>query len=253
MRVKSHGRDWDSKTRQSILKRSNTLKQDCVEETKITRRVFLPRIVSAILILIAGRGRASGQSGGKPVLRWESGHPERKAWSDELRQAVDNELSTLEKARDIQSFAPNYLSLSRAQRIEVWASIFVGMARFETVPPYDPTCHYREADGYDSIGLLQLSFRNQWFYGCESMSSATELEDPLTNIRCGVRVMAFLTDRDKVIASGSGKTSKGGASYWSTLRDGPRGRLTDIKNMVIRYEPPPRRPHVDTPHGDSFN
>ena len=110
---------------------------------------------------------------------------------------------------------------------------------------------YREKDGFLSIGLFQISYRNQWHYGLEPLASAKVLEDPLVNIRSAVKIMAYLVDKDGVIASGSGDNSLGGARFWSTLRDAaPRGRLAEIKRMVIRFDTP-RHDHLDIAHGDS--
>jgi len=212
-----------------------------------TRRGFLARLVSSFFVMIAGssvRRVAVAQSSGK-ALAWESGHPERRAWSDELRKAIRAHISSLENASDIQDFAPDYSRLSTQDRVDVWATLIVAMSRFES--KYDPTAIYPESFGVDSIGLLQLSYENETYYRLERLDrSARSLEDPLVNIRCGVKILAVLVKRDGVIASGTGSSSRGGARYWSTLRTD--GKLSDIQRIVRNFR---SRAHGDVPHGDS--
>lgn len=40
-------------------------------------------------------------------------------------------MSFLERASDIQDFAPGYQALSTDERVEVWASLFVAIAHYE--------------------------------------------------------------------------------------------------------------------------
>jgi soluble lytic murein transglycosylase-like protein len=171
-------------------------------------------------------------------LAWEIGHPERRAWSDELRRAVAASLPALEQATDVSRFAPNYTALSPSRRIEVWAALFVAIARFES--GYDPHNVYREPFGQDSVGLLQLSYEDQAAYRLEPLDRrAKSLEDPLVNLRCGVKILARLVRRDGLIAAGTSlKDARGGARYWSTLWPGPRHHLADIlaqTNRVVPY------------------
>lgn len=138
----------------------------------------------------------------------------------------------LEQASDITRFAPNYATLPPPRRVEVWAAIFVAIARYESA--YDPHNLYREPFGQDSVGLLQLSYEDQATYGLEPLDrQARSLEDPLVNLRCGVKILARLIRRDGVIAAGSSlKNARGGARYWSTLWSGPRHHLADIIALV---------------------
>jgi hypothetical protein len=215
-----------------------------------TRRGFLRRMAVSLLVLIAGRRAVpavAAASSGK-ALALEKGHPERKAWSDELRKTIRAQITTLETASDIEDFAPGYAKLSAQDRVDVWASLFVAIARFETTG-YDPKAIYHESSGIDSVGLLQVSYENEGYYGLERLNrKARALEDPLVNLRCGVKILAVLVDRDGVIASGTGSSSRGGARSWSTLR--PERKLSDIQ-QIVRNSTSPRR-HIDTPHADSM-
>ena len=164
------------------------------------------------------------------VLSWEGGHPERGAWSDELRSAIRPALANLELAQDIEKFAPNYKGLPESRRIDVWAALFVAIAYYES--GYDPRSIFKETSGQDSVGLLQLSYEDQKPYGLEPLDrKARSLEDPLVNLRCGVKIMAHLVARDRVIAGGSSlKDGRGGGRYWSTLWEGHH--LAGIQEMV---------------------
>lgn len=213
------------------------------------RRGFLRRVAVSFLVLIAGRSAAPGataQSSGK-VLVWENGHPERRAWSDELRRAIRSQIASLDKANDIEDFAPDYARLSTQDRVDVWAILVVAMARFET-DNYDPTAKRLESSGQYSVGLLQLSYENESAYGLERLDrEGKSLEDPLVNIRCGVKILAVLVAKDGVIASGTGSSSRGGAKYWRPLWSDRY--LSQIQRMVRNARAP--RSHGDIPHGDS--
>ena len=182
---------------------------------------------------------SSSQAAGKP-LAWEQGRPERKAWSDELRRAIGPNLVVLETATDITQFAPNYASLSKSQRLDVWAALFEAIVSFEDAT-FDPTKSVLEDKilnkktkkyytPYPSIGLFQLSYKEQSAYGWKEDMKSKYLEDPLANIRCGVKVLTYWVKHDHVIASGGDKDPRGGAQYWKVLREGHH--IKDIQKMV---------------------
>ena len=114
----------------------------------------------------------------------------------------------------------------------MWAALFAAIAYYES--GYDPHSIFKEASGQNSVGLLQLSYEDQRAYGLEPLDrKARSLEDPLVNLRCGVRIMANLVARDHVIAGGSSlKDGRGGGRYWSTLWEGHH--LAGIQAMVQR-------------------
>ncbi|HME59567.1 MAG TPA: hypothetical protein VKF63_14575 [Terracidiphilus sp.] len=188
--------------------------------------------------------QASAATSTEKPLTWENiNHPERKAWSDELRKAIEPNLRVLETANDITNFAPNYAILSEKQRIDVWASLFAAIASFED-PHYKTAASYTETKilnkktgkyytAFPSIGLFQLSYKEQTAYGWEHVDkNAKSLEDPLVNIRCGVKVLVHLVGRDHVIASGNAQNPRGGARYWSVLQEGKSHHLKEIQEMV---------------------
>ncbi len=186
----------------------------------------------------AGTAAASTATG-KP-LAWEEDHPERKAWSGILRKEIESNLQVLEKS-DIKEWAPNYENLSESQKIDVWASLFVAIASFEdpqfkTDTPYRETKILNKKTGkyytpFPSIGLFQLSYKEQTAYGWEHVDvKAKSLEDPLVNIRCGVKVLTQLVKQDGVIAVGGDHAPRGGARYWSVLQEGHN--INKIRDMV---------------------
>jgi len=162
-------------------------------------------------------------------LSWDT-KPERVAWSKELLNCIGGTLGMLEDG-DPEKFISGYTGLSEDGKIRYWSELIIAMAKFES--NLDPHCVYHEPPplGVDSIGLLQLSYEDQENYNLEPLSRTEKsLENPLINIRCAVIILSTLVSQDKVIASGSGKTSRGGARYWSVLREGHH--ITEIKNLV---------------------
>ena len=168
-----------------------------------------------------------------PPLAWESGHPKRAAWSRELRAGLTAELGRLDAAGDASSFCPPFAGLQPADKVEVLATLAVGVALFES--GYDPSQRYREPMGYDSVGLFQLSYEDR-FAWCTMDPVTRSLEDPLTNIRCAVPEMARLVSRDRTLAGGSTNAdARGLARYWSVVRRGPAHKLAEITAITRRH------------------
>ena len=145
-------------------------------------------------------------------LSWESSHPERAAWSKELRSQIADVLPAFDAASDRTSFCPKYASLTTAQRIDVWATMAVKIVYLES--GYDPNNKYYETTmGIYSIGLFQLSYEDKMKW-----CNMNPLTDPIVNIRCAIPEMKWLVNKDGVVATGSGSSSRGLARYWSTMR-----------------------------------
>jgi hypothetical protein len=179
-------------------------------------------------------------------LSWDtSAHPERKAWSQYLQTLITGEWNSLLKgATDMGQFCPKYSSLSTNQKANVWAQLFVAMARYESA--YNPLSRMHETTmGTDNVtkkpvyseGLLQLSYQDiQWNKWCKfdwakdkSLSSTSPKKtilDPYINLHCGVGIMAKQIKNYNTIAIKSGV-------YWSVLKPGGKyNKLTSIKSMV---------------------
>ncbi|WP_413577685.1 murein L,D-transpeptidase catalytic domain family protein [Bdellovibrio sp. HCB290] len=179
-------------------------------------------------------------------LSWEtSSKPERKQWSQYLQTLVLNDWNTLlNGATDMNQFCPKYAKLNNNQRANVWAQLFVAMARYESA--YNPLSRMHETTmGTDNVtkkpvyseGLLQLSYQDtQWNKWCKfdwskdknlsSTSPKKTILDPYINLHCGVGIMAKQIASKKAIAIKSGV-------YWSVLKPGGKyNKLTSIKSMV---------------------
>jgi hypothetical protein len=153
------------------------------------------------------------------TLSWDS-RPERKPWSEQLLKSVALAKEELDRGNPEQ-FVPGYSELSESQQIKLWAELFVAMARFESNWKSHEIFHEPPPLGVDSIGLLQLSYEDEPLYHLEHLDrSVKSLEDPLVNLRCGVKIMSTLVAKDGVVASSDSGRHRGGARYWSVLRAG---------------------------------
>jgi hypothetical protein len=152
-------------------------------------------------------------------LSWDDA-PERKAWSASLVSSVTNLMAKLEQGNP-NTFLAGYSNLSPALQIKFWAELLVAVAKFES--SWNPHDIYHEPHplNEDSVGLLQLSYQDQANYSLEPLNQgAKSLEDPLVNLRCGVKIFATLVGRDRTVASSANGKYRGAAAYWSTLRAG---------------------------------
>lgn len=180
------------------------------------------------------------------ALAWEtSSKPERAQWSAYLQKIILENWSTLiNGADDIDSFCPTYSKLDNNERANVWAQLFVGIAKYESA--YDPTSRMLESTlGTDAVtgknvyseGLLQLSYGDiQGWPFCDfdwskdkSLSSTDPRKtilDPYKNLYCGVGIMAKQVTRKGAIVLSSGV-------YWSTLKkNGTYQKISGIQSVV---------------------
>lgn len=167
-----------------------------------------------------------------PGLAWENNHSERLPWSAELRTQVRANLLSFNKATDWADFCPGWGSLSDDNKVDVVATMAVGIAKFES--NYNPHTIFHEPPplGVDSVGLFQLSYENG-FTWCTLDRPNKSLEDPINNIKCAVPKMAKLIAKDKIIAAGStGANAMGLSRYWSVMRLGSGHHLEDIRAMT---------------------
>lgn len=180
------------------------------------------------------------------ALAWEtSSKPERKAWSQYLMKLVLEDWNSLLKgADDMRDFCPRYNSLNDNERANVWAQLFVAMARYESA--YSPTSRMHETTmGTDPItkkpvfseGLLQLSYQDitgwkfcKFDWSKDKYLSPTDpkktILDPYINLHCGVGIMA------KQIAR-TGKIKVGSGAYWAVIKTNSRyQQISSITSMV---------------------
>jgi hypothetical protein len=128
-------------------------------------------------------------------------------------------------------FAPGYSGLSTSDQVRFWAELFVAIARFESSWKPHTIFHEPPPLGVDSVGLLQLSYEDEPNHHLEHLDRAAKsLEDPLVNLRCGVKIMSNLVAKHGVVASSNGSQHRGGAAYWSVLRAGHK--IDDIRKAA---------------------
>jgi hypothetical protein len=156
-------------------------------------------------------------------LSWDN-VPQRQAWSQKLIASVSEKKTDLEQGNP-NGFVAGYSTLATdALKTKFWAELLVAIAKFES--DWDPKNVFHEPPplGVNSIGLLQLSLKDQNGYQVSPhITDENELKDPLLNLGWGVTIFAHLIAQDSVVASGSGKpgdAAKGAARYWSVLRAG---------------------------------
>jgi Transglycosylase SLT domain len=151
------------------------------------------------------------------TLSWDS-LAERSAWS---KQLLDS-LTTAKPQFDMgfpEKFAPGYSGLSASLQLKFWAELIIAMAKFESNWKPHEIYHEPPPLGIDSVGLLQLSYEDEQNYQLEKLDRvAKSLENPLVNLRCGVKILGTLISKDRVVASSENGTHRGGARYWSVLR-----------------------------------
>jgi hypothetical protein len=135
--------------------------------------------------------------------------PSGESWSKVVLAEFRSRKSSLEQAKDLPEFCPDYDSASTSQKETCWLRIISAMAFFESSLKSRAT--YKEKAGTLSIGLLMMNADH-----CPSANTEEALKDGEKNIRCAFARMDRLIKRDQFI-SGPGNT-RGAAAYWSVLR-----------------------------------
>jgi hypothetical protein len=179
-------------------------------------------------------------------LAWETTkNPERTAWSQHLQKIILEDWNTLlPGADDITNFCPRYHSLDNNERANVWAQLFVAIAKYESA--YSPVSRMHETTmGTDPItrqpvyseGLLQLSYQDvQWAPWCKfdwqkdknlaGSDPKKTILDPYLNLDCGVGIMAKQIKTKGAIVVNSGV-------YWAVIKSGGRyQQISSIQGIV---------------------
>jgi hypothetical protein len=162
-------------------------------------------------------------------LSWDS-LPERRAWSAQLRASITEYKIQLDQGNP-EAFVSGYAALPAERQIKFWAELIIAVAKFESNWKPHTIFHEPPPLGVDSVGLLQLSYEDQPVYHLEPLDrQAKSLEDPLVNLRCGVKIMAKLVSKDGTVASSAAGKHRGAARYWSVLRAGHH--VDEIRALV---------------------
>jgi hypothetical protein len=151
-------------------------------------------------------------------LSWDV-DPSRLPWSTQLLASVSAAKSRLDLGNP-EAEATGYGKLPATLQIKFWAEMLIQIAKWES--DWDPKCVFHEPPPLndDSVGLLQLSYSDQSVYKFKPpiVQAAGSLVDPLTNIRCGVQILATLLAKDGVVSQTVGGAQAGAGRYWSTMR-----------------------------------
>lgn len=165
-------------------------------------------------------------------LSWEKNHPERATWSQQLIASVQQYKARLD-AGNPEGFIAGYDRLTPAMQIRFWAELIIAMSKFES--GWDPHNLFHEPPplGVDSIGLLQLSYEDEPNYHLEHLQKAAkDLENPLINLRCGLKIFSDLLARDGTVTRLVNQRFRGGAAYWSVIREGSGHHLAEIQALT---------------------
>jgi hypothetical protein len=167
--------------------------------------------------------------------RWEQSQRDGVAWSKHVYQQLPVLGADLlaKNPKDVAAFCANYENLNLADRKNVWVYFLSAMAELESghKPETTFTEAFNDAKGNKVIsrGLLQLSIESGNGYGC-ALKNAEELQDPLVNLNCGLRILNRWVGRDGVISDKEENSWRGGARYWAVLRQ--EKHLVKIKGWV---------------------
>ena len=165
------------------------------------------------------------------TLTWDS-VVERRAWSQQLLVSIAAVKELLDRGNP-DAFVSGYTMLPLSRQIKCWAELVVAIARFESNWKPHEVFHEPPPLGVDSVGLLQLSYEDEPIHNLEHLDRAEKsLEDPLVNLRCGVKILSGLVAKDGVVAATVAGKHRGAARYWSVLRAGDRHHLEEIRRMV---------------------
>lgn len=154
------------------------------------------------------------------ALTWEStSHPERTAWSNALYDLVAANFQALNMASDIATFCPTYDSLTRDERINLWADVIAATTYYES--SYNPASNSVDVGNQSnkdtwSVGLLQLSVVDQANYGFKYGFTFADLQNPIKNLQLGVAIMARQVSKYGILLIPVG----GKGLYWATLHPG---------------------------------
>ena len=161
-----------------------------------------------------------------PIPAWAK-RPQGVLWSTIVMKAITDlgpDLIATNLA-DTADFCPKYNGLAKVERAKVWLTLIAAISLFES--SFDPVESFREAFMNSarvyvvSRGLLQISSESANQYGC-GITKEADLEDPETNLRCGVRILNRLVGADHRLRGnstvGSNLVWHGAARYWSVLR-----------------------------------
>lgn len=169
---------------------------------------------------------------------WEDASKDGREWTAYAIDAINRYGRDLLKTvpEDIKEFCPPYANFDSHSRQDFWVKLLSAIAAAES--RYKPNVTYTESfndragHAVVSRGLLQISMESANGYGC-GIDTPSDLDDPQTNIECGIRIMNRWVAADSVISDSDKDGWYGPARYWSTLRDFSK-QFPVIKQLLRR-------------------
>lgn len=171
---------------------------------------------------VLGVRRPVDQSENIAVNKWDD-HDLGEYFPSFLDQEVQDLLEV--RPSDIKNYCPRYDLIDRKSKMLFWKLFLYFMAKKESGINTDleflEPRSLRTSTGRRVIsrGLFQLSFESVNGYakfGGVKLTSPQQLHDPLINLEAAIFILKHWIKRDGVI---SAPKWKGGARYWSVLRD----------------------------------
>ena len=146
------------------------------------------------------------------------------SWTRLTESAVRKTNLPRARPHDASHFCPAYKKLRRPERVKFWAALVSAVAGAESSfePKATSPQGFRTSRVTPAIsrGLLQLDKESAGHkkYNCSIMHDIA-LYDPVTNLTCGVKILAIWVDNDNTIATyKNDRSPQGGGKYWGTLR-----------------------------------
>lgn len=182
------------------------------------------------------------------ALSWEYHFPDRINWSNFIFKTIENLLDThFLFCEDIINFRPDYNSLTRQQKINIWAELVSAICKFESgwkTTSWMPETNFSNKDSVTKLpvkseGLMQLSYQDKDSYKnlpckfdwqkdkqLDVNDSNKTIFDPYINLEFGINILAYQIKTYKHIAMSKNV-------YWAILKiDGKYTRITEIIKMV---------------------
>jgi len=136
-----------------------------------------------------------------------------------IKERGPNLLTT--KPSDYEDFIKDWPT-TEANLLNFWFKVIVEMAYYEsgwkTTTQYKENFKDQKGNYIISRGLLQLSIESSRGYKCP-FSTEQDIHNPKLNLECGVMILNKWVGQDVRIAGKVDGGWKGGARYWSVLRE----------------------------------
>lgn len=156
---------------------------------------------------------------------WDGKHPDAIKWTRATVLAIEKygpNLLTAEPS-DIRAYCPQFGTLKREEKIAFWVHMISAIAQkesdFNPTKPFVEDFNNSKGELVVSRGLLQLSLEsvNSSRYSCNIKTNA-DLDDPIKNLICGVKILNYWMRMEPVISRVDGKEWYGASKYWGVLR-----------------------------------